>query len=114
MSWPETRRRADLELSFGTGHGADASEAQTPLHQGGATEVDRSVAQTLDMLATSAKDMEGMSSAQARSAILLATPLSLFIHWKFPALPPWACDCPRARHSVCAGLYKGSRAGGAL
>jgi len=42
------------------GHGAAAGEEQTPLHKGGATEVDRSVAQTLSMLADSAKDMEEM------------------------------------------------------
>jgi hypothetical protein len=48
------------------GHGAAANAAQTPMHQGGATEVDRSVAQTLEMLADSAKDMEGLSSAQVK------------------------------------------------
>jgi len=37
------------------GHKAMEGEAQTPLHLGGATEVDRSVAQTLEMLASSAK-----------------------------------------------------------
>ena len=34
------------------------------MHEGGASEVDRSVAQTLEMLATNAKDMEGLNSAQ--------------------------------------------------
>jgi peroxin-19 len=37
---------------------------QREMHLGGATDVDLSVAQTLEMLAESAKDMEGMSSAQ--------------------------------------------------
>mmetsp|Transcript_29141 Transcript_29141/g.65239 ORF Transcript_29141/g.65239 Transcript_29141/m.65239 type:complete len:320 (+) Transcript_29141:191-1150(+) len=46
------------------GHG---DSAQQPLHAGGATEVDRSVAQTLEMLASSASEMEGMSSTQVEA-----------------------------------------------
>lgn len=47
---------------FSAAGGADAE--QKPLEEGGATEVDRSVAQTLQMLAENASNMEGMSSSQ--------------------------------------------------
>jgi peroxin-19 len=46
------------------GHDAPAGQTQTPMHEGGASEVDRSVAQTLEMLAENAKQMEGLNSAQ--------------------------------------------------
>jgi len=49
------------------GHAGAADSTATPFHEGGATEVDRSVAQTLQMLAENASDMEGMSSSQVEA-----------------------------------------------
>lgn len=54
----------EKERASAAGDGLAADAVQTPMHEGGATEVDRSVAQTLEMLAENAANMEGMSSAQ--------------------------------------------------
>jgi len=55
------------ETSSAQGHRGAEEPEQTPFEHGGASEVDRSVAQTLEMLAESAKDMEGMNSAQVEA-----------------------------------------------
>ena len=54
----------EKERASAAGDGLAADAVQTPMHEGGATEVDRSVAQTLEMLAENASTMEGMSSSQ--------------------------------------------------